>query len=307
MTGLKSIFCLVAGIMLIMAITAPVSADKIIGTSTKVFFEKNGQPYNKPVKYTLKCYGYIVDDTDPNRKNYWSGNYIRKEPGTFNQTEVFAYSATADHYGAEIFEPFYLNYRVIDYCTLYGETNGKKFIIENVGESPIPNCSLRKHGIDYSSYNHDSDICYLSTNESESCNREESKIQSENYDLCDKYIEKFDMKKLYPENTRAFERNGVMMVETEEYLACTEKAMSIDLNCDNYQKEVSCKNYCDPEGNSIQRDCSLDFTIPTDDAGNIKEISKEEEENFTAFSIENTGTTGKDSIFTIILKFLGLM
>ena len=252
--------------LLISVFCVPTSADVRVATSSKVFFEKNGEPYNDSVSLKVTCYGYIVDNSDPNRKNYWRGNYVRREPGTYNQTEVFSYSATVDHYGDEIFEPFYLNYRVIDYCTLCGETAGKKFCIDNVGGTPVLNCSMRKFGIEFEQ---DSDVCHLSTDESKACYGNQSELQAQEMELCDQYLEKFDKKKLYPADTRTLEIGGVTMVITPQYDACYEKAGSIDLNCTGYTKEVACEDYCDPEGNPIQRDCAFYFEIPAYENGTI--------------------------------------
>lgn len=241
-------------------------ADKIITTSTKVFFEKNGVPYNDPVAFTVTCYGYIVDDTDPNRKYYYRGNYRRKEPGTYNQTEVFSYSATADHYGDEIFEPFYLNLRVIDYCSVCGETAGKKFYIADAGESPVPNCSMRNRPVDY---RRGSDVCYMPNDEFDKCYHDQIEMKENERRACDIYLEEFDKTKVYPPDTQTQRIDGVTMVETGEYYECIEKARSVDLNCSCFLDEVFCRDIVDPDGNPIQRDCSLYYDIPAYGNGTI--------------------------------------
>jgi len=243
-------------------------ADIVYPTSTKVFFEKNGEPYNDPVTFTVTCYGYIVDDSDPNRKYYYRGNYQRKEPDTYNQTKVFSYSATADYYGDEIFEPFYHNLRVIDYCSLCGVTAGKEFSIGNVGDSPIPNCSMeRPYPVDYRPGD---DICYLPTDQYYNCTLEESSIRRDRSSECSEYLEKYDPKKEYqPGVSFQMTENGVI-VATQEYFECREKAAdSVDLNCSVFLEDVCCKDICDPDGNPIQRDCSLFFEIPAYEDGTI--------------------------------------
>ncbi|EHQ34688.1 hypothetical protein [Methanoplanus limicola] len=316
---------IMAGIILI-ALTLPASADRIMPTSTKVFFEKNGEPYNGTVSFTVTCYGYIVDDTDPNFKYYWRGNYQRREPGTYNQTEVFSYSATVDHYGDEIFEPFYLNYRIIDYCTLSGEAEGKKFVIENAGVSPIPDCKMREKFVSFPKEK-SSDVCYISTSQSDRCQEEENELKEKEHELCDRYLEVFDKKKKYPKDTGTFKRDGVTMVITEECRKCHEEAEAIDLNCTVFDDEVSCSDYCDPDGNPLLRYCNLHYTIPTDENGNIiemdtkqesdksetitepdtalKDVINETAENDT--SSQNTRTDADDSFFTAIMKFFGLI
>ncbi|MDD4127054.1 MAG: hypothetical protein PHV39_05140 [Methanomicrobium sp.] len=305
MTKIKQAICIIALLFLIPATVAPASADKIITTETKVFFEKDGQPYNEPVKFMVKCYGYVIDSTDPYYSNYWRGTYQKKEAGTYNTTEVFSYSATASGYGAKIYEPYYFKYLAFDYCTLEGETNGKKFIIENSGDSPDQNCSWRQHSIDYNRLKKNSDICYLSTNESINCYKEESESNSEKYYFCDQYLEEYDKNKTYPQEDYGMHIDNIQMMKTDEYKKCRDEIKKINFNCSRYEKEVSCKDYCDPDGNPVQRDCSLYFTIPTDENGNIIETA-EDENNFKSVFTSDQGLERSESLFTAILKFLGL-
>lgn len=259
-------------ILLLLALFAscscvPATADHISPTSTKVFFEKNGEPYNDSVSFRVTCYGYVVDNSDPNRNNYWRGNYVRREPGTYNQTEVFSYSATVDHYGDEIFEPFYLNYRVIDYCSLCGETAGKEFFIENAGDSPIPNCSRRDYyPVDFES---GSDVCYMSNDEFDKCYLDQSELEWQEVRSCDIYLEEFDKNKTYPPDIWTGQIDGVTMVKTSEFTECYESARSIDFNCSCFLDEVACRDITDPGGNPIERDCSLYYEIPAYENGTI--------------------------------------
>ncbi|UUX91966.1 hypothetical protein [Methanoplanus endosymbiosus] len=315
---------IMAGIILI-ALTLPASADRAIPTDTKVFFEKDGQPYNGTVSFTVTCYGYIVDDTDPNYKNYWGDNYQRREPGTYEQTEVFSYSATVDHYGDSIYEPFYLNYRVTDHCTLCGETEGHKFVIENAGESPIPDCKMKE----FMTYrDRDTDTCRIQTKHSDACFEEEAKLKREGEILRNSYIEVFDEDKTYSGYTKTFVNdNGTTMILTEEYFACDENISKIDLKCRELYETVACEDYCNPDGQPIDRDCNLYYTIPTDDNGNIIETDKGQDcgiaetitekgaatqnvRNETAKNrtlSQNSRTDTDDSLFTAIMRFFGLI
>jgi hypothetical protein len=303
---------LIASFLLALIISVscvPADADKIITTSSKIFFEKNGQPYNDFVSFKVTCYGYISDNTDPNRKNYWRGNYVRREPGTYNQTEVFSYSATVDHYGDEIFEPFYLNYRVIDYCSLCGETDGKEFLIENIGGSPIPNCSSRPYPVDYRS---DDDMCHIPTEQYTGCYCEQEEMKWEEVKSCDKYLEKFDKKKLYPPDTKTRDTSEGTMVITREYTECRDKVNSIDLNCSVFLEDVACADISDPDGNPIQRDCSLYFEIPAYENGTIIGTDAEIPVVYSGIEtvyrynswLEEISGEGFD-LFSFILEFFG--
>ena len=270
LTGEKIAQVLLISIIIIFCLCTPALADIPVSTSTKVFFEKNGEPYNDSITFKVACYGYIVDiSSSDDMKNYFGGNYERKKPGTYEQTEVFSYSATVDHYGDEIFEPFYIKYRVIDYCSLYGEIGGEEFFIENIGSDPRTNCTWRDSEV---ICKRDSDKCYLPTKEARRCYQNESMLSSQESDLCDQYLEKVDSEKTYPPDTQIWNLSGIPMVITQEYKDCIETARQIDLNCTYFMPEVTCENNCDPDRNPIERDCVLHYVIPTDENGNITRI-----------------------------------
>jgi len=298
----KVVIVLLLLIFIISCICVPAGADRAIATSTKVFFEKNGQPYNGTVEFTVTCYGFTYTYSDPDSKKYLNGDYKKRPPGSDNQTEVFSYHATVDQYGDEIFEPFYLNHRVIDYCSLCGETDGKKFYIEYAGDSPIPDCSRRDQIISFSNYDRDSDLCYLTTDESKSCHRAQDELRMQERELCDQYLEEFDMKKLYPPDTRTLEIGGVTMVVTPEYDACHEQAGSIDLNCTSYMEEVACANYCDPDKNPLERDCVLHYEIPADDEGNIIESTPKPDETYTYNSEDRDLSGGGFNLLSLLYE-----
>lgn len=108
-----------------------VRADVFTPTITKVYFEKDGQPYENPVKFIVKCYGYTyAPGSDPGLKQ-----------NEYEPEIVFSYSAICPGYGCEISESYYLNYYHTDYCDLEGETEGKKFVLEKYAQTPLPeNC-----------------------------------------------------------------------------------------------------------------------------------------------------------------------
>jgi hypothetical protein len=105
-------------------------ADISTPTLTTVYFEQNGQPYNKPVRFTVKCYGYSM----------WPPDFEIKEPGTYTPKLVYSFHATCPHYGCQIDEPYYLNYRHIDRCDLEGETAERQFTIANYDSTPVADC-----------------------------------------------------------------------------------------------------------------------------------------------------------------------
>ncbi len=122
---MQFVFGLLACFLLVFGFGA--FADVNVPTITKVFFEKDEKPYEKPLDFTVECYGY----------EWTPGPNMEKEPGTYTPEVVYSFSASCPIYGCEIHEPYYLNYRHIDYCNLTGRTEGKAFKIEKYGNTPI--------------------------------------------------------------------------------------------------------------------------------------------------------------------------
>jgi hypothetical protein len=114
--------CLVAGV----AGAATAGADISLPTLTRVFFERDGKPVRGEVDFTMRCFGYRAWPTEPQRA-----------PGSYKPEEVFSFSAKCLNYGCEIHEPFYLNYRHIDWCDLEGRSGQRSFKIGRYGASPI--------------------------------------------------------------------------------------------------------------------------------------------------------------------------
>lgn len=107
-----------------------ISADIIRPTVTNVFFEKNGVAYNDSVTFNVGCYGYTFYGARP-------GFEVKKEPGTYTPEIVFSFKASIKNYGDSIYEPYYMNYRHIDYCNIEGNTKEGNFSIKNFSNSPV--------------------------------------------------------------------------------------------------------------------------------------------------------------------------
>ena len=126
-------------LILTLIISPLVYADIAIPTETSVYFERNGQPINEKIDFTVKGYGYS-----------WSpGPGPDKAPGTYTPEAVFSFSATYNKYGDKIYEDYYMNYRQIDYYNLEGtNADGTTFKIENISDF-ISDCNYTTSG-DYS-------------------------------------------------------------------------------------------------------------------------------------------------------------
>ena len=170
------ILSLVLGILLLQF----ASADIIIPTVTKVYFEKDGQPYNGKIDFTVKGYGY----------SYPVGPPVEKKPGTYTPEVVDEFSATYMKYGDKIYENYYRNYRQIDYFELEAKTEtGETFLIKNILSIPT-NCIY----VGYINGKY-----YEETQENSNCIR---KANDENYGLCERYLKEI------PESEIEKDENG---------------------------------------------------------------------------------------------------
>lgn len=106
------------------------SADVMQPTLTTVQFSDNGEPYNGYVDFEVNCFGYSYD----------FDNFEDKEPGSYTPEEVYSYSASCPEYGCSIYEPYYLNYRHIDYCDLTADTDDGQYVLEKYATSPLAQC-----------------------------------------------------------------------------------------------------------------------------------------------------------------------
>lgn len=109
-----------------------VAADIAIPTETKIYFRQDGQPYNYPVDYNIRCYGYEI---------YPQSGDVPKIPGTYTPEEVFTMNGSCETFGCVDNNSVYTNYRHIDYCDLEGTTQGKDFVISNYDNYPVSNCN----------------------------------------------------------------------------------------------------------------------------------------------------------------------
>lgn len=110
------------------------AADIAIPSETTVTFLLNGRPYEKPVSYTVKCYGQMVWPTQPPKQ------IIRGE------SMVYSYSADCASYPCVINQSYNLNYRRIDFCSVEGTTAGSKFTIKEIGRHPATKCDYAGGG-----------------------------------------------------------------------------------------------------------------------------------------------------------------
>jgi hypothetical protein len=119
----------------------PVRADLPMSEYITIFFELEGKPYDRPVRFHITCYGYSWDPgpAPPTRV-----------PGSYEPTSVYAIRGNCPHYGCKISHNVYLNYIHIDYCDLEAETESQHYTLSKFASAPVDmstcngiECSLR--------------------------------------------------------------------------------------------------------------------------------------------------------------------
>ena len=129
---MKALLVAVAVFAVLLALFPPASADVIIPTVTKVYFDNAGTPYDAPINFMVTCYGY----------SYPPGPGVDKPAGSYVPEDVFGFSADCPRYGCEIQQNYYLNYKHLDWCDLNGTAGGKDFYIRNYSNRPVSGCDF---------------------------------------------------------------------------------------------------------------------------------------------------------------------
>jgi hypothetical protein len=109
----------------------PVTADIPMSEYITVFFEQEGKPYDRPVRFHIDCYGYKYDPgpQPPTRV-----------PGSYQPEIVYAFGGDCPHYGCKITHSLYLNYVQIEYCDLVAETEGQEYTLPKFASRPVDTC-----------------------------------------------------------------------------------------------------------------------------------------------------------------------
>jgi hypothetical protein len=109
----------------------PVKADVPMSEYITVFFEQEGQPYDRPVSFRIQCYGYKYDPgpAPPTRV-----------PGSYEPESVYRISGNCPHYGCKITHSLYLNYIQIEYCDLVAVTEGQEYTLPKFASRPVDTC-----------------------------------------------------------------------------------------------------------------------------------------------------------------------
>lgn len=113
--------CLISGLFIILPYSA--SAD-LISNSTeimKIYFVKDGRPYDRPVKFKATFYGHDFSDKS-------------MQDNISSSKKIFSFSGVYKYYAFRYSEIYYGRGLRIDYCILEGELEtGEKFSIKYPG------------------------------------------------------------------------------------------------------------------------------------------------------------------------------
>lgn len=116
--------------------TQPVRADIPMPAQTAFYFTLDGKPYDRPLDFVIRCYGYKTGIPP-----------ATKEPGTYGPETVYTYAGSCDHYGCTMREDLYFSYIHIDTCHLDITAEGKQFTVASYAESrPFGPCDEEPSG-----------------------------------------------------------------------------------------------------------------------------------------------------------------
>jgi len=160
----------VAGIFLFLLAFIPAApADLASGTITHVYFLKDGQPYNGSVRYTVSCYG------SRDRNYVPAGSAPEQDIGT--PVAGYRYSASCDHYGCTIYEPYYTinsggtTWFIPDRCDVEGDAGGVHFVISNFSDRPYTTCTGLQDQYPWLGNDPEPNSSYFQTAEYDACQR----------------------------------------------------------------------------------------------------------------------------------------
>lgn len=133
---------LVPILLLVFVLPADANIIHIRSNTTDVFFEKDGVPYDRPIDFEIKCYGY----------SWEPGKGV---PSGHSYYEIISFSASCPEYGCTIDNDYRTNYLHIEDCDLKGVTEGGTFLIEDYADRPVPSteCDLVRDRDDPFSHN----------------------------------------------------------------------------------------------------------------------------------------------------------
>lgn len=128
---MKTLSRLLIGSLGLVLFAGVAAADIAIPTETNVFFYMDGEPVTEVVDYEVSCQGWstgMPDDELADPDDFF----------TDPTEEVYTYSASCEEFGCAIDENYYMNYRVIDSCSLTAEVDGETYELSDYNDTPIP-------------------------------------------------------------------------------------------------------------------------------------------------------------------------
>jgi len=238
----------------VIASIVPASADIMVPTNTRVYFEKDGVPFNGSIDYTVNCYGHFdypwIRETTPTQVNPAGEKEI-----------IFSYSASCPGYGCTIYEPFYLNYRAIDTCDMQGTAGSIPFVLRNFTSDPYPkNCTdLRQFDMSKGDEGY-----FRATPEYRECENESLRAS----ELCVQYV--VPCTAGTDADCGKWIINGLPVKDTEKSRSCRDEADKKERACEAYLEKVDpsamvlWRNNWTGRYEPAMRSCELHMTLPAD-------------------------------------------
>lgn len=217
-------------------------------SQTAFYFQKDGQPFTQPVKFTVKCYGTsAMSDTDKLLK--------------ISEISEMCQAYGCKYDTSNVFEVYRQNIR---YCDLEGEVNGKEFIVNDFLAPSMSGLNCRR--ADYDIYT--GDKFYKETAKYKNCMesvRKEYYPDDKNF-ICHESL--VEVSKSECAGYGYITINDICYKFTSETYACIAEKDQKEKLCRQYLEDVSSKLERKKDGYVFDQICEAKINIPSTIAEN---------------------------------------
>ncbi len=246
---------------------------------TTFYFQQNGQAITQPVHFNIKCYGVSIYRQGEDIPDSQEGFTENKEEGIIESNKLLQISEMSEtclSYGCKFnTSNIFRAYRkIMKYCTLEGNINGQKFVIDKFLDNDLSGWNCRTN--DYIIVSDDK--YYNKTPQYQECRKnvykeyhpqgnggEKGIFVCDQYNTDDKLIPTDISTETYgPCYTYEYIiKNNICYQLPQEFLDCrTSKYQKLDA-CDQYIEDVTAKLAKDENGYPFEQICEIKINIPT--------------------------------------------
>ena len=228
-------------------------ANMIINpTVIRLFFEKDGLPYDQSVKYSINCYRYLPVSVLNNQS-------LINTNETAPVENALSLSGNCLYYGCPVYT--HVNKFYTDTCDLEGHTMGRSFIIRNFSNIPATYCINPIHQYDIQKGYWSNISYYKFTPEYQDCMKRIQPLK----DQCNQYTYTCDVQ-ISGEcgGVVMSGHEGVFLSDPDAFKKCIAPYDKEHANCESYLAKIDQSSMIMYNDNRpASRYCESHFTIPS--------------------------------------------